>query len=179
MATAEELIQAAYFELQNVAPGATDEQRRRSRAIRLAKRILRQYPVSIEARQARSILRQLKIDDAAQRFVDTHSHGNDGSPIAITTAAPKPESRPGFNPLVASADTDWKSLWLLFTALPYLQKRILIFIVMFIVLFVAFTPFVLFLAIFLLIKRDAIRQLLYKILVSMNPDVVSKKFQET
>jgi hypothetical protein len=188
LASAEELIQAAYFELQNVTPGATDEERRRSRAIRLAKSVLRKYPVSIEARQARSILRQLKIDDSVRRFVDTHSHSNDAKPLAITTMRRRPESgptsepvsRPGLapKPLVAPADTDWRSLWQLFTALPYLQKRILIFILMFIALFVAFTPFVLIFAFLLLIKRDAIKPLIHRILVSMNPKSSQKRFQD-
>lgn len=188
MASAEELIQAAYFELQNVTPGATDEERRRSRAIRLAKRILRKYPVSIEARQARSILRQLKIDDSVRRFVDTHSHSNEAKPSVITTMRPRPETSPmprlasrsglGPKPLVAPTDTDWRSLWQLFTALPYLQKRILIFILMFIALIVVFTPFFLVFAFVLLVKRDAIKPLVHKILVSMNPKSSQKRFQD-
>lgn len=175
MASAEELIQAAYFELQNVAPGATDERRRRSRATRLANRILRKYPVSAEARQARSILRQLKIDDEVRQFADTHSHGGNVNPLATPSSHTKPEPRSETH--IASANTDWKSLWLLFTALSYLQKRILVFVLLFIALFVAFTPFVLIFAFLLFIKRDAIRPLVHRILVAMNPDATHRGFR--
>ncbi len=179
MASAEELIKEAFFELQNVAPGATDEKRRRSRAIRLANRVIRRYPVSIEARQARSILRQLEIDDEVRRFADTHSHSSDVTPLAVPLSHPAPEPEAGPRPRsrIASNETDWKSLWLLFTALPYLQKRILIFVFVFIALFVAFAPFALFAAFVLFIKRNAIKPFFHRVLVSMGPDAARNKFR--
>lgn len=162
MASAEELIREAYFAFQNISPGATDEKQQRARAKKFATRILRQYPVSIEARQARSILAQLKGEDVSASFVETHSHTNEIPPL--TTPADAMEHRPRGEP----GDTDWRSLWQLFLRLPLLQKRILMFVLLFIALFTAFTPFVLVFAFLLLAKRTAVKRLLHKILVSLN-----------
>lgn len=160
MASAEELIQEAYFAYQNVSPGATDENRQRSRAKKFAMRILRQYPVSIEAEQARSILDGLKVDDVPARFVNTHTHDTRSEKLA------KLPEKPGHE----AAETEWKTLWQLFTRLPYLQKRILSFVLMFTVLFAVFTPFLWVFAFLLLVKRTAVKRLLHKVLLSMDPE---------
>ena len=169
MASAEELIREAYFAFQSMTPGATDESRHRARAKKLAMRILRKYPVSIEAKQARSILTQMKVDHAATRFVDTHSHSSETRPLAITAESTD------YKPSVESNGTDWKSLWRLFAELPYLQKRILTFILLFLILFAAFTPFVLIFAILLIVKRNSVRPLLHKVLVSMGPQNATER----
>ena len=110
-----------------------------------------------------------------RQFADTHSHGGNVNPLATPSSHTKPEPRSETH--IASANTDWKSLWLLFTALSYLQKRILVFVLLFIALFVAFTPFVLIFAFLLFIKRDAIRPLVHRILVAMNPDATHRGFR--
>ena len=127
-------------------------------------RILRQYPVSIEAKQARSILDGLKADDSAARFVATHSHNV--KPAAL--------ARPPDMPVGDPDEPDWKTLWQRFNRLPYLQKRILMFVLMFIVLFAVFTPFVWVFAVLLILKRTEVKQVFYKILVSIDPEARRK-----
>ena len=125
-------------------------------------RVLRQYPVSIEAEQARTILDGLKIkvDDTPARFVTTHTHDTRNKKLA------KPPERPGREP----AETEWKALWQQFGRLPYLQKRILMFVLMFIVLIAVFTPFLWVFAFLILVKRTAVKQLLHKVLLSLDPE---------
>lgn len=127
-------------------------------------RILRQYPVSIEAEQARSILDGLKVDDAPPRFVKTHTHDSRSEKLAKLPEKPGREA----------AETEWKTLWQLFTRLPHLQKRILSFVLMFIVLFAVFTPFLWVFAFLILVKRTAVKQLLHKALLSMSPGASRK-----
>lgn len=97
------------------------------------------------------------------RFVETHSHSSALQPLAV------PADSTVHKPQVDPDDTDWRSLWQLFLRLPHLQKRILIFVLIFIALFTAFTPFVLVFAFLLLVKRAAVKQLLHKVLVSLHP----------
>jgi hypothetical protein len=60
MATAEKLLHEAQYAYQNISFGESrDNRRSRSRATRLAKKIIRKYPVSMEAGEARALLRRL------------------------------------------------------------------------------------------------------------------------
>ena len=61
MATAGELIREAQFAVQNVSPGSADEKKYIARAQKYAKRVLRKYPRSIEAVQAREMLGHLGV----------------------------------------------------------------------------------------------------------------------
>ncbi len=168
MASAEELIREAYFAFQNVSPGATDEGRQRALAKKFAMRILRQFPTSVEAEQARSILDSLKVAHAPARFVKTHSHSTGKRALAMPTDKPGQGSD-------EAGEAEWKALWQRFGRLPYLQKRILVFVLMFVVLFAAFTPFVWVFAFLLVVKRTAVKQSLHRVLVAMDPETRRKR----
>lgn len=172
MASAEELIREAQFAFHNVGPGSTDEKRNRARAKRFARRILRQYPVSAEAQQARAILSQLDMEYALA--ADTSSVGR-------STPSPAPAPMPARSPhddrsfTAEAGDASWKQLWQLFSELPPLQRKVLVSVLVLILLFIAFTPFLFVFLIILLIKRDALRDLLHKGLVSMHPGAVQHR----
>ena len=61
MATAGELLREAQYALGNVSGSSTDSSKFESQAKKLARRVIRQYPASIEAGQARAILEQLGV----------------------------------------------------------------------------------------------------------------------
>lgn len=59
MSDAAELLREAQFAFHNIGIGSTSERRYRMQAKHFAKRILRSYPATMEAREAREILRRL------------------------------------------------------------------------------------------------------------------------
>jgi len=66
VASADELIREAQYAFRNISHGSTDERKYRARAKKYAKQVIRKYPVSIEAVQARTILSQLNVEVAVQ-----------------------------------------------------------------------------------------------------------------
>ena len=173
MASAEELIREAQFAFHNVGPGSTDDKRNRARAKKFAKRVLRRYPVSPEAQQARAILSQLDVEYALAtdtNLVSGKKHSP--APALIQSVSSSSEARTF---VTHDGNSDWKDLWQLFSELPQLQKKILSFVLTFIVLFLVFTPFLFVFLIILFIKRDALRDLLHKVLVSMHPDAAKNR----
>ena len=66
MASAEELIREAQYAFRNISHGSTDDKKYRARARKYAKRVIRKYPTSMEASQARSILGRLNVGTLVQ-----------------------------------------------------------------------------------------------------------------
>lgn len=173
MASAEELIREAQFAFHNVGPGSTDEARNRARAKRFARRILRQYPTSSEAQQARAILSQLDMEYALSADTSSVSQKKHSPAPALMPS----KSSPGDVTTLASetGDSGWKQLWQLFSELPRLKRKVLVSVLMLLVLFLAFTPFLYVFLIILFIKRDALREQLHKGLASMHPDAAQHR----
>ena len=143
MASADELIREAQYAFGNISFGSTDEKKFRARAAKYAKQIIRKYPVSIEASQARDILNQLnfRVDvrspfgkapqaNASADFSKSHSRdsghtSNGGSaPLAPTSLYQQ-----------AGEKEDWRELIRRFMKLPKSKKNFLGIIVVFSVLF--------------------------------------------
>jgi hypothetical protein len=133
LASAEELIREAQYACHNIGHGSIDERNFRARAKKYAKRIIRKYPASVEASQARTILSQLNVrvdiqlppsplaqSDAATDFKKDHAvdSGHTAS-VASTPVA----SSPGFQR--AKGTDDWRGLFRRFVELPLNKKKIL------------------------------------------------------
>jgi hypothetical protein len=160
VASAETLLAEAEFASRNITPGSTDEKRYTALAKRYASKLVRKYPASQEADQARDILRHLGIGVAAKpvsrprRSLNPSPHV-DHTPEAphrheLRTPVPKAvaplvvESKPRRNnrsrdPL----DDSWQNIWRIFAALSYTKKKIIAFVLMLAVVFIGFTPFLL------------------------------------
>ena len=140
MATADELIREAQYAFRNINRGSTDERKYRARAKKYAKRIIRKYPTSIEASQARTILRQLNEyvevappampplavrpeSKAATEFVKDH-----GSSSGHTANVSNSPTRFNTRLQNAAVSEDWKNLLRRFMALPGGKKKFLGFI---------------------------------------------------
>ena len=143
MASADELIREAQYAFRNIGHGSTDEKKYRARAKKYARNIIRKYPVSIEASQARSILDQLnvKIDtrapvgvspqqDAAADFENSHSlgSGHTGNDVSTTRAYTSQYQQ-------TDDKEDWRGLIRRFVKLPNSKKKFLGIIVVFAILF--------------------------------------------
>ena len=87
MASADELIREAQYAFRNISHGSTDEKKYRAKATKYANQVIRKYPTSIEASQARSILNQMNIPvvalsippvptNAAADFEKSHSQSS-------------------------------------------------------------------------------------------------------
>ncbi len=165
MASADELLRDAQFAFQNIGAGSTDERKYTARAQRIAKRIVRAYPDSIEATQARSILHSLGIAEQLQepglasallKKSSTHIHQFGKRSKQAVRAAP-------------SGD-DWASVWQRFAALPYLRKRIFLAIVAFLILLISFTPFLLLFVVFYVYKPALVKQHTSQLLTILHPE---------
>jgi len=66
VASAEELIREAQYAFRNIGHASTDEKKYRARARKYARQLIRKYPTSMEASQARSILDQLNVGTLVQ-----------------------------------------------------------------------------------------------------------------
>jgi len=64
VADADETLREAQYAFRNISHGSTDERKYRARAKKYAKRVVRKYPASIEASQARAILDALDVSYA-------------------------------------------------------------------------------------------------------------------
>jgi hypothetical protein len=64
VAGAGETLREAQYAFRNISHGSTDERKYRARAKKYAKRVIRKYPASIEAPQARAILDALDVSYA-------------------------------------------------------------------------------------------------------------------
>jgi len=133
VASADELIREAQYAFRNISHGSTDKGKYRARAERYAKRIVRQYPASIEASQARNILDQLNVRtdvrpspdvspqaDAAAEFKRSHSSasGHMGNVGSTPTAS-------GSRFQQTKDVEDWKALARRFMLLPPNKKKLI------------------------------------------------------
>jgi len=133
VASADELIREAQYAFGNIGHGSTDERKYRARAQKYASRVVRKYPTSIEASQARTILDQLSIRidvrsppgmspqaDAAADFERSHSPGSghtkiiSGTPLTSASRLQR-----------ANDNDDWRGLFRRFVELPHTKKKIL------------------------------------------------------
>jgi hypothetical protein len=133
VANADALIREAQYAFGNISHGSTDERKYTARAKKYAKRVVRKYPASIEASQARSILRQLDVSvdllpppvvpsktDEAIDFEKSHAKGSGHSgsfsrkPVAHSTHFER-----------AVPSEDWRNLLRRFTELPGSKKNFL------------------------------------------------------
>jgi len=81
VASAEQLLHEAQFAFQNISFGESrDNRRNTSRAISLAKKIIRKYPVSMEAGEAHAILRRLGDESYSLVLGKKHKHPLADSP---------------------------------------------------------------------------------------------------
>lgn len=141
MSSADELIREAQYAFRNISHGSTDERKYRARAKKYAKRVIRKYPTSIEASQARTILRQLgeyveiasppttpplvapAESNAASEFIKDHA-ADSGHTANVSNKPVASGSR--FQNAVA--DEDWRTLLRRFMELPGSKKKFLGFI---------------------------------------------------
>ena len=131
MASADELIREAQYAFRNISHGSTDEKKYRAMAEKYAKRVIRKYPASMEATQARSILSRLDVQtvaqpqpvvspDAAAEFEKSHSSGS-GHTRNLSSTPAASDSRFG----QSSDAEDWRGLIRRFLVLPHNKKKML------------------------------------------------------
>ena len=168
MTSKEQLINEAQYALGNANPGSTGEQKYRARANKLARYILRRHPDSMEARQARRILRQLGEQDDAKpqdaRKAITHTHRPSTAPPSVTRHSREAQFRP---PLAAGDDDSWGSLWQTFSGLSQVKKQTFAFIAMFAGLILFFTPFLFLVLIYYAFRPASLRKHLRLVLNSV------------
>jgi len=133
VASADELIREAQYAFRNISHGSTKKKKYSARAEKYARRVIRKYPASIEASQARAILDQLNVridvrspagvspqQSAAADFESSHSTAS-GHTGNVTGTPPTPGSR--FRQ--ANDDQDWRGLFRRFVELPGNKKKML------------------------------------------------------
>lgn len=92
MATAEKLLHDAQYAFHSISYGESrDNTRHRRRALALAKKIIRKYPASVEAREAHAILRRLGEEAYVPRMPLAHRHAET---VAVTGAPTPALARP-------------------------------------------------------------------------------------
>jgi hypothetical protein len=156
MASAEKLLAEAQYAFRNISPGSADERKHSARAKRYASKLLRKFPVSPEAEQARNILRHLGAGFAAPKrtvfskrsmspspHVDhtlemSHRHTTEQRKVIDEVLAPARKQRAR-----SAKDDSWQNIWQIFLGLSYTKKKILAFLSVFLMVIVGFTPFLL------------------------------------
>ncbi len=108
------MIREALFALQNAGPGSADEHKNIARAKKYSLQVIRKFPHSIEATQAREILAQLNVIIAAPAPLARQPFGE---PLKSITP----------NRFAATAITDkqWQDILRRFVALPGGKKKLL------------------------------------------------------
>ena len=133
MASADELIREAQYAFRNISFGSTDEKKYRAIAEKYAKLVMRKYPVSIEAAQARQILDQMNVRvdvraplgevpqaSAADNFAKSHALDSGHTKIEVRTPpAPTAQNQHAGN------KEDWRNLIRRFMVLPGSKKKFL------------------------------------------------------
>ena len=152
MANADELLRDAQYAFQSISFGDTRENRRNSaRAKSLAQKIIRKFPDSIEARQARSILDKLQGRTHSPRFEHDHSSVSQGRlnestlrPIVLQVE--RTVERAG-SPMTYEQQEDvklsWRKIWTGFVQLELSKQLAVIAGVVLVAAFFGIFPFVL------------------------------------
>lgn len=123
MASADELIREAEYAFRNISQGSTRARKYTAKAKKYAKRVVRQYPNSIEAAQARLILDRLEVSyesvkpvptqqttEFLQNHASTHEH-------FVKPVRARNDS---------VADEEWRDILQRFLALAPFKKKILL-----------------------------------------------------
>lgn len=108
MASAEQLLHDAHYAFHNIGFGESrDNRRNAAKARKLARKIIRKYPTSMEAGEAHAILRRLGDEAFVSKMPTAHRHIEHAKahrspsprPLASTgPAAPSPAPKPLANP---------------------------------------------------------------------------------
>ena len=161
MASAEKLLLEAEFAFRNISPGSTDEKKFTARAKRYASTLVRKYPASSEAQQAHSILRHLGVGYSTVKSRSSKRRSASRSPHADHTSEashrhelklPKQSARGSL--VVADVrdgsrkkrnlnEDSWENIWQVFLGVSHNNKKVLAFLLMFALLIIGFTPFLL------------------------------------
>lgn len=118
MASADEWLREARYALQNVSPGSTDEHKYTVRAKSYALQVVRKYPHSIEAAQAREILAQLNVQIAKPAIPTRQPLASPSRSPAIERPVAVPAVHPKTNRFTARPVTDdpWRAIFKRFMA---------------------------------------------------------------
>ena len=161
MANAEDLIREAEYAFRNIGPGATDNRKYTARAKRIATRIVRNYPASIEAAQARQILDRLGEPTA---LIGAPSSPLSPSPLSPSPHAPHSAEHeqqahlPRKRVATAAEPDSWARIWQRITALTTMQKKVLGTILVFGFILVSAMPFLLLIFAYYAVKPRRIRK---------------------
>ncbi len=182
MSSTEEMLREAQHAFQNISPGSADEKKYSARAKRLALRIIRKSPDSIEGTQARMILFRL----GDRPFISATRNSVHKPHAGVTEHTPHPARNESGDAnfvtqtiaAVASAtqehrsndasdDDSWSSIWRLFSDLSYNKKKIVVVVLGAALLFIGFTPFLLLFFAFYFIQPALIRKHVHRLLVAL------------
>lgn len=146
MASADEWLREAQYALQNVGPGSTDEHKYTVRAKSYALQVIRKYPHSIEAAQARGILAQLnvRIDKPASPELTRRPPAAPLRSSATERPFAVPAAHPKINRFAARAiatDDEWRAIFKRFIAVSSAKKKVFFVVLL---LFMVLVPFSLF-----------------------------------
>jgi hypothetical protein len=125
VAGADEIIREAQYAFRNISPASADERKNRARAKKYAQRVIRKYPTSIEASQARAILDALDVSYKVQKsgaepgppqeaitFLKNHSRTAGHGANSTHTRAPQ-----------EFGTSEWRTLMQRFSKLPNHKKK--------------------------------------------------------
>ncbi len=169
MATSvEELLRDAQHAYRNISPGSTDEKKYAANAKRLALRIIRKSPNSIEGTQARQILYGLGSDATLTKPKNLSHEPHPSQPRDVThsthaVAPVDPQSGGDERP----TEDSWANIWQLFSTLSDGKKKVLVVALIFAVLFIGFTPFLLFFFVFYAFQAGAIKKHIRQLLTAL------------
>ena len=117
MANAEKLLHEAQFAFQSISFGESRaNDRNRSRASSLCRKIIRKYPVSMEAGEAHAILRRLGEESYSSKMAVQHVHPSASN--RHQAPRPDPQIRPGED--VEMEAFNWAGLMSLLFMMPKL-----------------------------------------------------------
>lgn len=160
MASAEKLLHEAEYSFRNICPGSTNEKKYTALAKRYASSLVQKYPLSPEADQAHNILRRLGFGYAITR-PKSKPRPRSRQPVSPsphsehTAETPHRHSAQQLEAIAqvltptrarnvrATNNDGWHNIWQDFLGLSYSKKKILIFVTLFAIAIVAFTPFLL------------------------------------
>ncbi len=120
MSGIDELIREAQFVFANIGPGSANRRKNTARARRLAKRVIRQSPQSIEAAQARIILTNLEVNPPREPRTLHPPHSAHPQHVSQQSHHGAKDTANAIN------NDDWRSLQRMFFDLPSLTRKILI-----------------------------------------------------
>jgi hypothetical protein len=168
VASAGELIREAQHAFMNISPGSSDERKYTARAKKYANRVIRKYPASSEATQARQILARLGVIQMPARVrVSPHkshtpepSHQHDLRTPKIAAARVRTTKS-------VAKDDSWQQIWRSFLDLSYSKKKVLAFVTMFAFFIISFMPFLFVFFAFYAFQPAVLRRHLHQVLVAL------------